>query len=62
MNYIVITEIFENGTCERWYYGTYSRDRANEVALSLGSDRANGIFHSVIPESDAEAYGVKNMP
>lgn len=59
MEYIVYTEILENGV-ERWYYGTYDYDRANEVALELGSEYP--IYHCVCALEDAERMGVKNLP
>lgn len=60
--FVVYTEIFhENNNVERWFYGRYpSRNRANEVAMMLG--REYPIFHCVVPEEEAIALGVKNMP
>ena len=60
MEYIVYTEILENGKVERWYYGTYNRDRANEVALELGGEYP--IYHCVCALADAERMGVQNLP
>lgn len=64
MEYIVFTEIhnWEEHTMERWYYGTYDRATANEVAYELGQDRAEGVFHSICPLAEAEKWGVKNLP
>lgn len=59
-NFMVITEIHENGKMERWYYGTYNRARANEVALELGGEWP--VYHCVIPANEAESWGVKNLP
>lgn len=59
--FTVYTEIHENGTVERWYYGTYAdRDRANEVALELGGEWP--VFHCVCPRDEAEAWGILNLP
>lgn len=54
--YIVFTEIFTEEGIERWYYGTYSHDRANEVAWELGD------FHGICPVEEAEEWGVLNLP
>ena len=48
--YVVFTEV--DG--ERWFYGVYERDRANEVAADLGKE--------VCPLAEAEDWGVKNLP
>lgn len=64
MRYIVYTEVhnWDNGTVERWYYGCWAdRDKANEVALELGCDRAEGIWHCVCREDEAEGLGIHNM-
>ena len=59
--YIVFTQIHENHTSSRWYYGTYeTADRANEVALALGGEYPT--FHCVCEASEAEAYGIQNLP
>lgn len=60
--YVVYTEIL-NGTPnpERWYYGTFeSSNRANEVALRLGSEYPT--YHCVADLEDAEELGIRNMP
>lgn len=62
MEFMVVTEIIENGNTERWYYGTYSEARANEVALELGNDYDEGIFHVVIRADQADAFKVNNLP
>lgn len=59
-DYIVYTEIHTGGDMERWYYGTYDRNRANEVALSLGND--NGVWHCVCKTEEAKALNVLNLP
>ena len=64
MRYIVYTEIHNTakGTTERWYYGCYAtRERANAVALELGSSRAEGYWHCVCREDEAESFGILNM-
>lgn len=58
--YVVYTEIIENGTCERWYYGVYDHDRANEVALELG--HGNGMWHCVCALGEVEAMEILNVP
>lgn len=57
--YIVYTEIHENGI-ERWYYGTYDRHTANEVALALGGEYP--IYHCVCKAEEADAFGILNLP
>ena len=59
--YVVYTEIHENGSLERWYYGTYSsKNRANEVALELGGRWP--VYHCVCPKDEAVDYGIQNLP
>lgn len=59
--YIVYTEIHhDQGETERWYYGTYTREKANEVAIELGNNYP--IYHCVCEEKDAEKFGILNMP
>ena len=62
MNYIVYTEIIEDGHLSRWYYGTYSHERANQVAEELGQNWEDGIFHGVCPECQAENWEIENLP
>ena len=60
MMYVVYTEIHEAGTIERWYYGTYSRAEANDVAYELGGSWP--VYHCVCSAEEAEAMGVQNLP
>lgn len=60
VGYMVVTEIHDAGSVERWFYGCWDdEDRANEVALELGAH--DGIYHIVIDASNAEAMGVQNI-
>lgn len=59
MKYIVYTELVEDAV-ERWYYGTYEYERANEVAQMLGSSYP--VYHCVCSEEAAAELGIKNMP
>ena len=59
--YIVYTQIHENHTIERWYYGTYeTAERADEVALALGNEYPT--FHCVCKAEEANDYGIQNLP
>lgn len=59
--FTVFTEIHENGTVERWYYGTYNdRDFANEVAIDLGNEWP--VYHCVCRAEEAEDWGILNLP
>lgn len=58
--YVVYTEILKEEGIERWYYGTYTRERANEVALQLGNEYP--IYHCVIEAEEAVEFGIKNLP
>ena len=59
--YTIYTEIHENGTTERWYYGTYAdRDMANEIAIDLWGEWP--VYHCVCRAEEAEALGVLNLP
>ena len=57
--YIVYTEIHHDEV-ERWYYGTYDREKANDVALEMGG--AYPIYHCVCKEEDAEELNIQNLP
>ena len=59
-NYIVYTEILTENGADRWYYGRYTRERANEVAEMLGNYYPT--FHCVCAESDAKALHINNLP
>lgn len=59
-NYVVYTEIFNNGNIERWYYGTYDHTTANRVAEALG--HSNDTWHCVCTLADAKEMGIKNLP
>lgn len=59
-DYIVYTEIHAGSDMERWYYGTYDRNRANEVALNLGN--SNSVWHCVCKIEEAKALNVLNLP
>lgn len=61
-NYVVYTEMFVNNSVERWYYGRYDYNRANEMAMELGNDYASNIFHCVCTMEEARELGVKNLP
>ena len=61
--FIVYTEIHKNDGFERWFYGQYEdENRANEVAISLGHNPSEGIYHCVCDASDAKAFGIQNLP
>ena len=58
--FVVFTEIINDNGIERWYYGTYEKARANEVAYQLGGEYP--IYHSICPLEDAKKWGIKNLP
>ena len=63
--FIVYTEIHKkdsqgNSSVERWYYGRYEHDKANEVVKQLGNSEMT--FHCVCAEADAEILGIRNIP
>ena len=64
--YIVYTEIINRNGLERWYYGTYDHERANEVTIDLGSsydhEERESVAHCVCKACEAEAFGVLNLP
>ena len=59
--FVVYTEIHENRTVERWYYGTYDYERANQVAIELGIE-PHHIYHCVCAKNEARALKVLNLP
>lgn len=59
-DYVVYTEIHTNGGLDRWYYGTYTRNRANEVALELGGEYP--VFRCVCKATQVHDYSIKNLP
>lgn len=59
--FIVITEIHTKTSIERWYYGTWQNGSdARKIALRLGNKWP--ICHCVIPATEAEIWGVRNLP
>ena len=64
--YIVYTEIHNpNGAIERWYYGTFSKDRANDVAEQLGTkidDFGVRIYHCVCKADLVDCFDIQNLP
>lgn len=61
--FVIYTEILTATTTERWYYGAcHDEGSANEIALELGCDRAEGIYHCVCDLADADALHIQNIP
>lgn len=59
--FITYTEIHGENGLERWFYGAYNtRERANEVALELGSEYP--VYRCVCEAAEAKELGIRNMP
>ena len=58
--YTVFTEIFTENGIERWFYGRYEHERANEVAYELGQNWTDRIFHSICPTEEEAEWGILN--
>ena len=63
--YIVYTEIHNINKMERWYYGTYDHNKANDVAYELGryeNEDGDMVYHCVCKTSEARDFNILNLP
>lgn len=61
MEYIIYTEIFGE-TIERYYYGSYNRNKANEVAMQMNRSAGSDTHYCVCDMEQAKALEVMYLP
>lgn len=61
--FIVYTKIIKKKTIEHWFYGTYNDEtKANCIALELGHNCYEGIYHCVCNSDEIDSLNIQNVP